>query len=513
MRQTDGPKATITLGTVNRHGPDLAVELALQITFPLPDQDRELPDRIEAAVHQAGLEVQRQLFRALIQKADHELVLASRHGKAGAGIQRRGTRPFTFKTTFGEVAVERSRIGHKHDGTIEIPSARAWGTPHQLAITRNLRDAACDRMREQSAGKSRQALAQAAGQADLLGRSTIIEIVHREGGRLVAAQRQRAGAILADASGAERAGLGVPAAEAVAEEFDDAPPCEDAEEAGAEADWEQAQAGWVATGFAGGGPACPVALDEPRQVDQGLVIVGPDEVVTRAQATTGRKTVRTDTAVVMVAGLRYALAEATAQGLWVQVGALLVGLGVLRGDRRLLVLGDGAGWIRAWYEGLGIASRGMIVCWWHLRKRCYGQISLAGGPKDRRRALEKGLMSRLWEGDVVAAVALLRGTLDRVRTPKAAEELIGYLEKRRGFIPDYRERRRAGLWIASTRVEELNDWAVSGRCKGRGMSWSSPGVLALAALEVARCEGELDYWRLQHELPERTQPEPARKVA
>jgi len=52
--------------------------------------------------------------------------------------------------------------------------------------------------------------------------------------------------------------------------------------------------------------------------------------------------------VVLVAGLRYAFAEATAQGLWLQVGALLVELGGLRGERRLLVLRDGAGWIRAW---------------------------------------------------------------------------------------------------------------------------------------------------------------------
>jgi len=513
VRDTDGLKTILTLGPVNRQGFDLSVGLELQITLPLPQQDHDLPDRIEAAVHQAGLEVQRRLFRALIEKADRELVLSRRHGKAGRGIQRRGTRPFTFKTTFGEVTVERSRISHKHDGSIEIPSASAWGTPHQLAITRNLRDAACDRMRGQSAGKSRQALAQAAGQADLLGRSTIIEIVHREGDRLVAAQRQRAEAILAEASEAERTGLGLPAAEAVAEEFDDVPPCEDAEGAGAEADWERAQAEWAATGFPGGEPACPVAVDEPRLVDEDVVIVEPDEVVSKAQATTGRKRIWTYTAVVMVAGLRYAFAEATAEGLWLQVGALLVELGALRGDRRLLVLGDGAGWIRAWYEGLGIASRGMVVCWWHLRKRCYEQMSLAGGPKDRRRALERGVLGRLWEGDVIAAVGLLRGALEWVRTPKAVEDLIGYLEKRHEFIPDYGERRRSGLWIASTRVEKLNDWAVSGRCKGRGMSWSSPGVLALAALEAARRDGELDDWRLHHELPERTLPALARKAA
>jgi hypothetical protein len=513
VRQSDGLKTTLNLGTVNRQGPDLAVELGLSITLPLPEQNPELPNQIEAAVHHVGLEVQRRLFRALIEKADHELVLSRRHGKAGAGIQRRGTRPFTFKTLFGEVAVERSRISHKHDGTMEIPSAGAWRTPHQLAITENLRDAVCDQMRDQSAGKSRQAIGQAAGQEDLLGRSTIIEILHREGDQLVAAQRQRAEAILADAPEADHTRLGSPAAEPGVEELSDAPPCEHAEETGAEAEWDRAQAEWAPTGLPGGEPAGPVAFEEPRQVDEGLVIVEPDEVVTKAQATTGRKTVWTYTAVVMVAGLRYALAEATAEGLWSQLGALLIELGVLRGERRLLVLGDGAGWIRAWFEGLGISPRSMIVCWWHLRKRCYEQMSLAGGPKDRRRALEKELLGRLWAGDVVAAVTLLRGALSWVRTPKAVEDLIGYLEKRREFIPDYQERRRAGLWIASTRVEKLNDWAVSGRCKGRGMSWSSPGVLALAAIEVARRNGELDHWREEHELPERTLPGPARKAA
>jgi hypothetical protein len=511
VRDTDGLKTTLTLGTVNRQGRDLSVELELQVTLPLPEQDRDLPDRVEAAVHQAGLEVQRRLFRALIEKADNELVLQRRHGKAGAGIQRRGARPFTFKTIFGEVTVRRSRVSHNHDGSIETPSATAWHTPHQLAITANLRDAACDQMGGQSAGKSRLAIGEAAGDEHLLGRSTIIEIVHREGERLAAAQGQRAGAILGEASGAELAGLGTPSAGADAEELDDAPPCDDPDEAVAE--WELARAGWVATGFPGCEPMPPVAMDQPRRVDEGLVIVEPDEVVTKAQAATGRKKVWTYTAVVMVAGLRYAFAEATAEGLWSQVGALLVELGVPGGERRLLVLGDGAAWIRAWYEGLEISPRAMIVCWWHLRKRCYEQMSLAGGPKDRRRALEKELLGRLWEGDGDAASGLVKGALDWVRNPEAAEALIGYLEKRRAFLPDYRQRQRAGLWIASTRVEKFNDWAVSGRCKHRGMSWSSPGVLALAALEAARRNGELEHWRQEGQLPERVLPEPARKAA
>ena len=158
----------------------------------MPQQDEHLPDQIESYVHQAGLEIQRRLFQVLIEKADQELVLQQRHGKGGAGIQRRGTRPFTFKTIFGEVAVERSRISHNHDGTIEIPSATAWNTSHQLHITQNLRDAVCDQMSDQSAGKSRTDVCQYAGDESLLGRSTIIDIVHQEGEQLIVAQRKRA---------------------------------------------------------------------------------------------------------------------------------------------------------------------------------------------------------------------------------------------------------------------------------------------------------------------------------
>ena len=160
---------------------------------------------------------------------------------------------------------------------------------------------------------------------------------------------------------------------------DDDLPLDDSEEA--QLEWEQVQAEWIATGFPGCEPAFPVAKDKPRAVDEGFVIVEPDEVKTKAQPSTGRKEVWTFTAVVLVAGLRYAFAEATAEGLWLQVSALLLQLGVLSGERRLLVLGDGAAWIRAWFESLGISLQAMILCWWHLRKRCYESMSSAGGPR------------------------------------------------------------------------------------------------------------------------------------
>ena len=145
MRATDGLQTTITLGSVQQDAQAVALELSLEMSLPMPQHNEHLPDHIEAYVHQAGLEVQRRLFQVLIEKADQDLVLQRRHGKAGAGIQRRGTRPFTFKTIFGAVTVERLRISHNYDGTIEIPSATVWNTSHQLAITANLRDAVCRR--------------------------------------------------------------------------------------------------------------------------------------------------------------------------------------------------------------------------------------------------------------------------------------------------------------------------------------------------------------------------------
>ena len=513
MRATDGLQTTITFRPVNMNDQTLSLELSMAISLPMPIQDEHLPDQIEADVHQAGLTLQRRLFQVLIEKADHELVLQERHGKGDAGIQRRGTRPFTFKTIFGAVTVQRSRILHKKDGTIEVPSAVAWDTSHQLMITRNLRDAVCEQMSDQSAGKSRADVCQYAGDEDLVGRSTIIDIVHQEGEQLIDAQRQRARAILSGASEAQLAWLGPATADpdAVTGLVDDDPPFDDSEEA--QAEWEQTQAEWIATGFPGSEPAFPVAKDEPRAVDEGFVIVEPDEVKTKAQPSTGRKEVWTYTAVVLVAGLRYAFAEVTSEGLWLQVSALLLELGVLRGERRLLVLGDGAAWIRTWFESLGIPFKAMVLCWWHLRKRCYESLSSAGGPKDRRRALEKELLGQLWKGEVETAIALLREALEWVRNPGSVEELIGYLEKRRGYIPNYEQRRQAGLWIASTRVEKYNDWAVSARCKHQGMSWSPQGVLALAALEAARRNGELDEWRRVRALPERPLPEPVREAA
>ena len=132
----------------------------------------------------------------------------------------------------------------------------------------------------------------------------------------------------------------------------------------------------------------------------------------------------TFTAVVLVAGLQYAFAEATVER--PVVASVGTALGVGGAHRQASVAGPGRWCLMDpnLVREPGDSPKAMILCWWHLRKRCYEQMSSAGGPKDRRRAFEKELLGQLWEGRVNAAIELLKGTLEWVRNPTAVEELI-----------------------------------------------------------------------------------------
>jgi predicted Zn-dependent peptidase len=71
-----------------------------------------------------------------------------------------------------------------------------------------------------------------------------------------------------------------------------------------------------------------------------------------------------------------------------------------------------------------------------------------------------------------AAIKQLRSRSSEMRNVEVLEDLIGYLEARRAYLPDYEARRRAGLWIASNRVEKgLAPWgsAVSASSTRHGL--------------------------------------------
>ena len=178
-----------------------------------------------------------------------------------------------------------------------------------------------------------------------------------------------------------------------------------------------------------------------------------------------------------------------------------------------MVLADGAGWFRAWFEGLAVPGKVMVLCWYHLRKRCYQKISGSGLPKADKKPLLGRVLTSLWGGQVDAAVRALREARGGATRPGWLDELINYLEARRPYLADYKARKGAGQPLASHRVEKWNDWAVSERCKKRGMSWTAEGVVAVAVLEAARRNGELSAWRRDRTLPPLKVPRPPRRAA
>jgi hypothetical protein len=478
---------------------------------PLPEQDADLPMKLEETVEQGGQEIKRLLFRQALENAELQLLLDQRKGSNGQGFQRRGRKPYPFKAVFGTVPMRRQQVKQKADGRVVLPSAQAWQTPERMCITPALRAAVCDGMLEQSVRKTAARVAERAGEEDLLSAAECLKIVHEEGERLQAAQQERAALVLQADAEAVRCLLppahpGAAPAQAGAGEQESAAadlpvPTESAAES-----MEPSPP----LGFPGSLAAAEVvAREQPRHVDSGWVVVEPDEVKVHAQPHTGQKDILVYTTVVLTESRSWYLTAGSTRQLIVQVAALLASLGVQEGQRSLLFLADGARWIRDWFEKLPLSSSCMILCWYHLVKRCQQQLSMACHGRKHREQLQGEVLGHLWEGRVDEAVAVLQAHRREMRLASALDQFVEYLSSRRPYLPHYRARQQAGLWIASNRVEKFNDWSVSERCKHQGMAWTQQGVQALATLEAARRNGDLKPWRETHQLPALTDPQAA----
>src|SRR5262249_6637223 len=150
-----------------------------------------------------------------------------------------------------------------------------------------LRDAICDEMLAHSAGRSEADLSDRAGQADLIARSTVLNVLHQEGAELLAAQHRRAGAALDEHAQAPALVSRPPPAAAADAELEPEPSGPAAEPGPSPP--------ILPVGFTSAATAAAVAADEPRAVDPGRVLVELDEVKTKAQKSTGRKHVLTFT--------------------------------------------------------------------------------------------------------------------------------------------------------------------------------------------------------------------------
>ena len=138
-----------------------------------------------------------------------------------------------------------------------------------------------------------------------------------------------------------------------------------------------------------------------------------------------------------------------------------------------------ARWIRSFFMDTLAArmDKTMILGWHHLKQKCLELGSRICRGKLVKAHLLRQLYRRLWRGNVAGAIAVLEA--ERAQTKKEAklDELIGYLQARTPWIPNYRQRRIERKYIGSAHVEKANDLIVARRQKNRGMQWSKPRAM------------------------------------
>ena len=168
-------------------------------------------------------------------------------------------------------------------------------------------------------------------------------------------------------------------------------------------------------------------------------------------------------------------------------------------ERALLVLADGARWIRTFFERslAHLPQATLLLDWPHLKEKCRDLISRLAPRRPAKLRLVQRVLCRLWSGEVPRALRLLEAYRPHAQS-ECLEEVLGYLRAWAEWIPDYRERRQRYEYIGSGLVEQANDRIVARRQKNRGRRWSARSSVTLATLRTLVLNGA---WDIYLELP------------
>ena len=199
-------------------------------------------------------------------------------------------------------------------------------------------------------------------------------------------------------------------------------------------------------------------------------------------------------------GGSYILNGSTLIGTLKQLIGFLLCCGLL--GRQLVFFTDGARDLHSAIPKMfSFLNYKIILDWYHLKKKCQEQLSMAlKGSKVRNEFLDK-LLPCLWFGNISKAILLLKNIdQEKVKNHEITVKLIEYLERVRGFIPCYALRKQLGLRNSSNLGEKSNDLVVANRQKHNGMSWSKDGSVAFASVSSAVYNNEIVLWVNNHDL-------------
>lgn len=167
----------------------------------------------------------------------------------------------------------------------------------------------------------------------------------------------------------------------------------------------------------------------------------------------------------------------------------------LHGAEKVIVLGDGAGWIRNIAEEQ-FPDATQIVDLFHAREHLalLGNVLYAMGSK-RAKTWTKARCDELDDGDVEKVLAAMRSLKPPHET--AEEEVrkaIGYFETNTERMR-YADFRAQGLFVGSGVVEAGCKSVIGYRLKQSGMRWTVSGANAIIALRACQMSGRWEeFW-------------------
>jgi hypothetical protein len=157
----------------------------------------------------------------------------------------------------------------------------------------------------------------------------------------------------------------------------------------------------------------------------------------------------------------------------------------------IVAITDGAKTIRGRLLAIFGMTVVIILDWFHLGKKVRELMSMIAPTKAEKVTYLKFIFYHLWHGKTEAVLDYLK-TVVKTKNPEKLAELIGYIEKHKSEIIDYKRRQQAGKVIGSGRIEKGCDQVIGHRQKKKGMSWSEVGSKSLGILKVAELNNK---WR------------------
>ncbi len=489
--------------------PDLMSELAC-FDLATPDvatlQPETALDALEAATHEIGTTILRRLLHAQWAEIDAALVAQHCAQVAPARVHQDGQEAITVASRFGllhlsrQVCVDPRTQSHILPGNAVLP-------PHAgMIITRGLQEWCCLLPQELGFEPVARLLGWQAQEEKVLCATTIRSLVRTHGQIIRQAEHAEVAALcqrddlktlrpqlMPVTTPRRRAGW--PKELSAAVDLSLAAGAERPPQGIRQADWERV--------LDARRQEAALTLEELRHLGPVLepaqVLLTIDAVLIRTQRAHQFGEVRT---------ARLTTAEGTrclsgTGDAFLQTLRVLTLLSVGPGCS-LLLLADGARWIRAFWRTLvvPVPTAIMLLDWWHLRQKCaeLGSRICRGHLAKERFLLQ--VQRRLWRGDVDGACAYLEAYRPQARNTEKLEELLAYLRARREFLPNYWQRYITRQYIGSGHTEKFNDLLVARRQKGQGRHWSQETSDALAALRTLLLNGGWDrYWQQRQVLP------------